>query len=300
MTTAPRLALLGAAAVLVLAACASGSASPSAAASAGATQAPSSQAPSSQAPAPTLAPTPPPTPTTAPATEAPSATAAAGDVCGKDLAAINATMKSMDHYSAVGTMLLIFPMTQTDASATPLPVEATLTMAHQEPDRDSIDMSMTLPGFGDLVSKNIKIGTDEWADSQGTGTWVHRRVAATGKDSGDIFQSLSDAGLVRVDPATVTGAPDLAGSGCLVAFGGNAGAGASPAPDGGLDMTQVSYVVFRVAGDGRVESAAFIFDPALAAAGTTPTSFALVFDYDSPVSIQAPDPSTVTEESPAP
>ncbi len=293
MTTASRLVLLGVATTLVLAACgSSSSASPSAAA-------PSSPPVASTAPASASATTTPAPATPAPATVAPSPSTVAGTACGQDLAAINATMKAQEHYTANGTMNLVIPMSQADPAATPLPVTAQLVMAHQKPDSNSMTMQMTMPGIGDFTSKTIGIGTDEWADSQGTGTWVHRTVDKKSADESDMFTSLSAAGLEMVDPATLSGTPDVPGTGCLIAFAGKAATSASPAP-GGLDLTEVQNVLFRIGSDGRVQSAVFLFDPQLAATGSTPAEFTLVFDYDSPVSIAAPDPATVTEESPAP
>lgn len=293
MATAPRLALIGAVAALTLAACSSGASPAPSTASTASTQAPATQAPVASA-----------APTAAPATAAPSASAAGGTTggaaCGRDLAAINAKMKSLDHYAATGTMQMVLPMSQTDAAATPMPVEAKLAMAHQAPDSDTIDLAMTLPGIGDFSSKSIKIGVDEWADSQGTGAWLHRTVEKTSKDNADIFQSLADAGLAVTDPSTIANAPDLAGSGCVIAFATASGSASTPSAGGGLDLSNVTYVLFRVADDGRVESAAFLFDPASAITGSTPVAFSLVFDYESPVSIKAPDPATVTESSPTP
>jgi hypothetical protein len=223
---------------------------------------------------------------------------APGVACGQDLSTISATMKSLDQYAADGTMQLTMPMDAVEAAATPLAVTATLRMEHKKPDSDSISVAMTLPGIGDFDSKTITIGTDEWSDSVGSGAWVHKTVDAAKTNDSDIFASLAKAGLAQVDPSTVSSAPDLAGSGCLIAFAGKPTS--TELPTSSLDLTQVSTVLFRIASDGRVESAAFLFDPKLAAAGTTPSEFTLTFDYASPVTITAPDPATVTEESPAP
>lgn len=262
-----------AALALIVAAC-GGSASPSPAASAAASQA-GDASPLGPTPAPSAA---------------PSQAGGAATGCA-DPTQMAAAMQGADHYVAVATI------------TTPLPGDSVgegigmvMTMEFQKPDRMRVQGGLAdAPG---ALFEMISIGQDSWIRMFGGGTWAKTDASASPSPSSnpDIFGStFGSAGLEPLD--TLPDGVDLPGSSsCVIAYtikAPPAVAGQDSNPLGQLGSA-TAFAARVDTATGRPQSLAFIIDPAKVRAGS-PAAIVFAFDYDTPVDISAPDPSTVVQ-----
>ena len=274
--TVPRV-LAVAAVALVVAACSGSSASPapSAAASAAGSAAPAqSTAPSAAAESAA--------PSIAAASQAPAGGCA-------DPAAMAEAMKNVDHYIATATVTTALPGSST------ADLSMDITMKFQKPDRMEMSSGM---GAGLNLFSSITIGKDSWISMFGSDTWAKSDATETG-DSPDLFgSSLDTSGLEPLDelPPTLV----LPGtSACVVGYSMKvpdvaSGDGANPL----AALNGAAAFVARVDPSTNLpQSMGFVLTPDANEAGG-PTSMVFVFDYATPVDIQPPDPSKVSD-SPA-
>jgi hypothetical protein len=270
--------LVGAAVVtLAVAACGGSSTTPAA------STAPGASAAGSQAPAETPAPTTPPT-----AVPSASAGGSTNNACA-DPAAMAEAMKNVDHYIATATVTTALPGSST------ADLSMDITMKFQKPDR--VEMSSGM-GAGLNLFSSITIGKDSWISMFGSDTWS-KSDSTTSTSSADLFGSSFDAsGLEPLDeiPPTLV----LPGtSTCVVGY-------TMKMPEVAADdaanplaaLNGAAAFVVRVDPSTNLpESMGFVLTPDANEAGA-PTSMVFVFDYATPVDIQAPDPSKVSD-SPA-
>ena len=274
---APRMLAAAAAAVLVVAGCSGGSATPapSAAVSAAASGAASSAPSVATTPAPTAA------PSVAVSTQVPVGSCA-------DMATVGEAVRNADHYIATAKI----EATQIEAalpgaSAEDAGFSLEMTMSFQKPDRTHVSTG----GLFEAIS----IGSDTWISMFGSGQWV-KSDPTDSAGSSDVFGSTFDSS--GLEPLTEIPADlDLPGdSTCVVGYK----VSVPPVVSGGEgnplgQLGDAAAFVVRVdEGTGLPQSMAFILDPAKAQAGA-PMSIVFTFDYDTPVDIQPPDPSTIVE-----
>jgi hypothetical protein len=170
-----------------------------------------------------------------------------------------------------------------------------ITMKFQKPDRMEMSSGM---GAGLNLFSSITIGKDSWISMFGSDTWAKSDATETG-DSPDLFgSSLDTSGLEPLDelPPTLV----LPGtSACVVGYSMKvpdvaSGDGANPL----AALNGAAAFVARVDPSTNLpQSMGFVLTPDANEAGG-PTSMVFVFDYATPVDIQPPDPSKVSD-SPA-
>ena len=270
--------LVGAAVVtLAVAACGGSSTTPAASTAPGASPA------GSQAPAETPAPTTPPT-----AQPSASAGGSTNNACA-DPAAMAEAMKNVDHYIATAEVTTALPGSST------ADLSMDITMKFQKPDRMEMSSGM---GAGLNLFSSITIGEDSWISMFGSDTWS-KADSTTSTSSADLFGSSFDAsGLEPLDelPPTLV----LPGtSSCVVGYSmkmPEVAAGDAANPLAALNGA-AAFVARVDPATNLPESMGFVLTPEANDAGA-PTSMVFVFDYSTPVDIQAPDPSKVSD-SPA-
>ncbi len=270
--------LVAGAAVVALAVAACGGSSSSPAASA----APGASAVASEAPAGgTTAPAP-----TTPPTEAPVASAggSTNNACA-DPAAMAEAMKNVDHYVATAKVTTALP----GSSAADLSMD--LTLKFQKPDR--VEMSSGMGG-GMTLFRSIAIGKDSWISMFGSDTWTKSDAQGSG-DNPDLFgSSLDTSGLQPLDE--IPPALELPGSSsCVVGYSLQMPEVAGDSTNPLAELNGAAAFVARVdTATGLPQSMAFVLTPNADNPGA-PTSMVFVFDYQTPVDIQAPDPSKVSD-----
>lgn len=259
---------------LAVAACGGSSSTPAASTAPGASAAASQDAAVTPAP-------------TAPPTEAPAASAggSTNNACA-DPAAMAAAMKNADHYVATAKVSTALPGSST------ADLSMDIALKFQKPDRMEMSAGM---GAGLTLFSSISIGDESWISMFGSDTWTKADSTTTSADP-DLFGSSLDASglepLAELPPTLV-----LPGdSACLVGYSMK-----MPEVATGDDTNPLSALNGAGAFVARVDpstnlpqSMGFILTPDAADAGA-PTSMVFVFDYETPVDIQAPDPSKVTD-----
>ena len=226
-----------------------------------------------------------PAPTTPPTAEpAASAGGSTNNACAAP-AAMAAALKNVDHYIATATVTTALP----GSSTADLSME--IALKFQKPDR--IEMSSGMGGGLNLFS-SISIGAESWISMFGSDTWT-KSDSTTSTSDADLFGSSFDAsGLEPLDelPPTLV----LPGSSsCVVGYtlkmpevSGDATTNPLAALNGAA-----AFVARVDTGTNLPQSMGFVLTPAASDAGA-PTSMVFVFDYQTPVDIQAPDPSKVS------
>jgi hypothetical protein len=268
--------LVAGAAIVALAVAACGGSSSTPAAS----SAPGSSGAASQAPADTPAPTTP--PTTGPAASAGGST----DNACADPAAMAAAMKNVDHYVATAKVTTALPGSSTGD------LSMDITMKFQKPDK--VEMSTGMGGGLNFFS-SITIGEESWVSMFGSDTWT-KADSTTSTSNTDLFGSSFDAsGLEPLDelPPTLV----LPGtSSCVVGY--SMKMPEVPGDDAANPLAALNGAAAFVArvdtGTKLPQSMGFVISPTEAQAGS-PTSMVFVFDYETPVDIQPPDPSKVSD-----
>jgi hypothetical protein len=275
----PAIRLVAGAAVVALAvaACGGSSSTPSPAGSAA--------APTQAAPADTPAPTAPP--------EEPSESAEAGGGGGgttaggcADMTAVAAALKNVDHYVANAKIGVALP------EASGLDMSMDMVMKFQKPDKFEVTTGL---GGGVLFAMR-QVGEESWLQMFGAETWTKAdaSTSTTGTDP-NLLGNLESEGLKPLTqiPAEL----DLPGSSsCVVGYSIEMPAGATGDASNPLSsLSSATAIALRVDTSTNLpESMGFIVDTT-AAGASAPTSMVFTFDYQTPVDIQAPDPSTVTE-----
>lgn len=271
---AARLLAGGAVVALAVAACGGSSSTPAA------SGAPGASAAASQETAATPAPTTP--PTQAPAASAGGST---NNACA-DPAAMAAAMKNADHYIATATVTTALPGSST------ADLSMDITLKFQKPDR--MEMSSGMGGGLNLFS-SITIGEESWLSMFGSDTWTKADATTTSTDPDLFGSSLDMSGLEPLDelPATLVLPGDSA---CVVGYSMTV-----PEIATGDDTNPLAALNGAGAFVARVDPATnlpqsmgFVLTPDANEAGG-PTSMVFVFDYQTPVDIQPPDPSKVTD-----
>jgi hypothetical protein len=272
--TVPRL-LAAAAVALVVAGCSGSSATPAPSAAASAA--------GSAAPAQSTAPSSAPEESAAPSAAVAVSQAPIGGCA--DMTNIGDAMKSVDHYTATATIEAALPGTSVDGAGFSLE----MTMQFQQPDK----MRISTGG----LFESISIGGESWLSMFGSGQWVKGDPTDT-SSSTDLFgEAFTSPGIEQLTeiPADL----DLPGdSSCVVGYkvslpsvGSDTDLGANPLGQLG---DAAAFVVRVDTTTGLPQSMAFILDPTKLEAGG-PTSMVFTFDYQTPVDIQPPDPSTVVD-----
>ena len=266
---------------LAVAACGGSSATP--------TPAGSAAAPTQAAGAATPAPTQPPQEHASEPAESAEAGESGGGTAGgcADMAAVATAMKNVDHYVATAKIGVAMPGASADAG-----LSMDMVMKFQKPDRYEISTGL---GGGVLFAMK-QVGKESWLQMFGADTWT-KSDASSGSAEADpnLLGNLQSAGLEPL--AQIPAELDLPGSSsCVVGYTMKLPTGAAGDSSNPLSsLSSASAIALRVdTATGLPESMGFLIDTATAGAGA-PTSMVFVFDYQTPVDIQAPDPSLVTE-----
>jgi hypothetical protein len=264
---------------LAVAACGGSSSTPSPAGSAA--------APTQAAPAVTPAPT-------APPQEEPSESAGAGGGGGTsaggcaDMAAVSAALKNVDHYVATATIAVPLPGASAESG-----MGMDMVMKFQKPDSYEISTGI---GGGVLFAMK-KVGQDSWLQMFGADTWTKADPSTSSTESDpNFFANLQGEGLEPL--AQIPAGLDLPGSSsCVVGYSVKAPAvtGSGDASDPLSTLSSATAVAVRVDTSTNLpQSMGVLIDTSVASAGT-PSAIVFAFDYQTPVDIQPPDPSKVTE-----
>jgi hypothetical protein len=233
-----------------------------------------------QAPADTPAPTTPPT-----AEPAASAGGSTDNACA-DPAAMAEALKNVDHYIATAKVTTALPGSSTGD------LSMDITMKFQKPDK--VEMSTGMGGGLNLFS-SITIGKESWISMFGSDTWTKADPTSSSSNT-DLFGSSFDAsGLEPLDeiPPTLV----LPGSSsCVVGYTMKMPEVSGDQADNPLAALNgaAAFVVRVDTGTKLPQSMGFVISPNEAQAGS-PTSMVFVFDYETPVDIQPPDPSKVSD-----
>jgi hypothetical protein len=193
----------------------------------------------------------------------------------------------VDHYVATAKIGVALPGASADSG-----LSMDMEMKFQKPDRFEITSGI---GGGVLFAMR-KVGEESWLQMFGADTWT-KADASTGSAESDpnILGSLDSEGLEPL--AQIPADLDLPGSSsCVVGY--TVKIPDAVAGDSGNPLSSLSSATaFAVRVDNATnlpESMGFVIDASKAGEGA-PTSMVFTFDYQTPVDIQAPDPSKVTE-----